>query len=149
MSVKYPIDIVNHKFYETVDVQVRFNDIDIFEHVNNAVIQSYFDLGRVTYLERIYGKDFYRHDQVLIIASNKTDFHEPVLMDDELEVRTSIYEIGVKSLKMIQVIYDRRSHRIKTVCDSVMVAVQRSTGTSIELPQQWRDAIEMFEKMAH
>ena len=70
-------------------------------------------------------------------------------MDDELEVRTSIYEIGVKSLKMIQVIYDRRSHRIKTVCDSVMVAVQRSTGTSIELPQQWRDAIEMFEKMAH
>lgn len=149
MSVQYPIDIVNHKFYETVNVQIRFNDIDLFQHVNNAVIQSYFDLGRVSYLEHIYGKGFYNNDNVLIIASNKTDFHEPVMMSDELEVRTSIYEIGNKSLKMIQVIFEKQSKRVKTVCDSVMVAINKQTKQTIEIPQEWRDSIEFFEKMAH
>ena len=31
------------KFNHQMSVQIRFNDVDIYGHVNNAVILSYFD----------------------------------------------------------------------------------------------------------
>ena len=40
------MDIEKINFKHTIPVQIRFNDLDVFAHVNNAVIQEYFDLAQ-------------------------------------------------------------------------------------------------------
>lgn len=132
-------------FHHGVDIQIRFNDIDMLGHVNNAKQQEYFDLGRMIYLQRIFGLQMFTGPDAIVIVSIKSDFMIPVLLSDEVEVVTAIYHLGNKSLKMVQHLRDTISGEVKTVCESVMVAIHKSTGQSIEMPQEWKNAIMTFE----
>ncbi len=138
-------DITTHNFPEREIVQKRFNDLDGLRHVNNGVQQSYFDIGRANYLKRIYGEKFYCNDRVLLVASYKTDFIAQIRLEDDVEVCTSVYHIGNKSLRMIQVIRGIEDGKIYTKSDSVMVAIETKEGKSIIIPEEWRNKIGEIE----
>jgi len=140
------MDYEEINFRHTTPVQIRFNDIDIFAHVNNAVIQEYFDLGRLYYLQKILEGELKTSENTLIIASIKTDFMEPVLPEDNIVVKTSVYAIGEKSLKMIQLLVDAVTGNEKAVCESVMVAFNKKLLQSIEFPERWKNSISGFEE---
>lgn len=142
------IDLAAYVFPERCVVQKRFNDLDGLRHVNNGVQQSYFDIGRANYLKRIYGEKFYCADRVLLVASYKTDFIFQIRLEDEIEICTSVYKIGNKSLRMLQVLKGVADGRIYTKSDSVMVAVETSGGHSIPLPDEWRQKITDIEGRA-
>ena len=36
-------------FHHTLPIQLRFNDVDKFGHVNNTVYFSFYDLGKTEY----------------------------------------------------------------------------------------------------
>ena len=140
------MDYEEINFRHTTPVQIRFNDIDIFAHVNNAVIQEYFDLGRLYYLQKILEGELKTSENTLIIASIKTDFMEPVLPEDNIVVKTSVYAIGEKSLKMIQLLVDAVTGNEKAVCESVMVAFNKKLLQSVEFPERWKNSISGFEE---
>lgn len=146
MKNNYAVDILAHHFPEVSAIQMRFNDLDGFAHVNNGVQQSYFDIGRANYLQRIYGKNFYTNENVLLVASYKTDFLRQITLTDSIEVRTSVYRLGNKSLNMIQVIFDTERNVACTVSESVMVAVNLMSGESITIPDSWRATIAQIER---
>ena len=136
---------INYK--HTTPVQIRFNDLDVFAHVNNAVIQEYFDLGRLYYLQQILEGELKTGENTLIIASIKTDFLEPVMLEDNIVVKTSVYAIGEKSLKMVQLLLDKQSGIEKAVCESVMVAFNKKLLQSVGFPGRWKQNIIAFERM--
>lgn len=140
------IDLHTRFYPESCVVQKRFNDLDGLRHINNGVQQSYFDIGRANYLKRIYGEKFYSNEQVLLVASYKTDFLAQIRLEDEIEVCTSIYHIGNKSVRMLQIIRGVNNGKIYTMSDSVMVAINFSSGQSIALPAEWREKILDMEK---
>lgn len=126
-------------------IQIRFNDIDLLGHVNNAVIGEYFDIGRMNYLHRIFGGSVKLEQESLVIASVKTDFYIPILLRYDIEVRTKIHELGGKSLKMVQYIVD--SNGVKLVeSHSVMVAFSVDTKSTIHIPEQWREWIRKIDE---
>ena len=45
-------------FRHTCDVQMRFNDLDLFGHINNTVYLQYMDLGKEQYISRVIGEIF-------------------------------------------------------------------------------------------
>ena len=135
----------NINFKHSLDIQIRFNDLDVLNHVNNAVIQEYFDLGRLYYLQKLLKGELRTGNNTLIIASIKTDFMEPVFLENHIIVRTSVFHIGNKSLKMMQQLYDVSGEKIKAECESVMVAFDISNQESIEFPDKWRQNIIAFE----
>ena len=139
------MDYEKIEFKHTTPVQIRFNDLDVFAHVNNAVFQEYFDLGRLYYLQQILEGELKTGENTLIIASVKTDFMEPVLLEDNIVVKTSVYAIGEKSLKMIQLLADKDTGNEKAVCESVMVAFNKKLLQSIEMPEKWKGQISGFE----
>ncbi len=145
MQPEFPVDINTHRFKAFTDIQIRFDDLDGFAHINNGVQQSYFDIGRANYLRAIYGDNFYQLDKVLFIVSYKTDFLSQTTFTDSLEVGTSVYHIGDKSLKMIQILRSKIDGRICTVSDSTMVSVDARTRQSIPFPDEWRRVIERIE----
>lgn len=133
-------------FHHSTSVQIRFNDIDSFGHVNNATLQEYFDLGRMHYIHDVFGDDFFKRTQALIIASIHTDFIIPVFLKDQIEVKTAIVKIGTKSLNMEQHIIDVRTQETKVVCKSVMVAFDTKMHQAIEILSDWRMKIGEAEK---
>ena len=139
------MDYEKINFKHTVPVQIRFNDLDVFAHVNNAVIQEYFDLGRLYYLQQILEGELKTGENTLIIASIKTDFSEPVFLEDNIVVKTSVYAIGEKSLRMIQVLADKHTGNEKAVCESVMVAFNKKLLQSVGFPEKWRKDITEYE----
>jgi len=128
------------------DVQIRFNDIDILGHVNNAVYQYYFDLARVNYFTDILGEheaDF--HEEALIVASIKVDYIMPVFLKDKIYVTTKITSIGNKSLTMIQEVFDGKQ-LLKATSETRMVAYSIKKQSTISIPERWKTLISSFEK---
>ena len=114
-------------------------------HVNNAKLQEYFDLGRMGYLQRIFGPNMFVEEDAIVIASIKSDFLSPVFLTDRIVVETAIYHLGNKSLKMLQQLHEVETGVVKTSCESVMVAINKGSGQSVLIPEQWKKAIRMFE----
>jgi acyl-CoA thioester hydrolase len=130
----------------SLPVQIRFNDIDPFGHVNNATYQEYFDLGRVQYFRQIFNGELFTKEMALVIASINTNFLDAVRLHDQIEVRTKIDEIGNKSLKMLQHVIDTRTGELKATCLSVMVCFRTSDHQTQMIPDAWREKFIAFEK---
>ncbi len=145
MKPNFPVDTKTYDFRVVSPIQLRFNDLDVFAHVNNAIHQHYFDIGRADYLRRIDTEKFYSQRVVPLVVSIKTDFLSPIVMEDEVEVRTTIYAIGARSLKMFQIIVAKNRDTICSASESVMAVVDMQTNTSTDVPPGWRSAIANVE----
>ena len=139
------MELEDIKFKHTLPIQIRFNDLDVFSHVNNAVIQEYFDLGRLHYLQKVLEGELKTGRYTLVVASIKTDFMEPIFLEDSIVVKTSVFKTGNKSLQMIQQLYDMFSDSVKAECKSVMVAFDKTNQESAEFPDWWKENIIAFE----
>lgn len=134
------------EFYHEIPVQVRFNDADRFGHVNNAIIQEYFDLGRASYLRSCLGNLLGDNGQHLVIVSIKTDFVQQVMPEFAMWVLTRVYKLGNKSVNMIQWIIEEGASHPLTTSESIMAGFHKPTNSGIALPQSWRDAFNRAER---
>jgi len=131
-------------FHQETPIQLRFNDLDSFGHVNNTTIQEYFDLGRIFYFRKVFGEPIDWDNFQAIVASIKTDFMAPVFLNDQLVVKTKITKIGNKSIQLSQILVEGEKV-IKATCDSVMVGFNPKTQSSIEISDKWRKQIKALE----
>ena len=49
------VPVAEHPWHHMVEIQPRFNDFDIFRHVNNSSYMQYLDLAKVKYFEAARG----------------------------------------------------------------------------------------------
>jgi len=133
-------------FRHIIPVQIRFNDVDILGHVNNAVHQYYFDYARMQYFEQVLGKDLDLKKTALVIVSVKTDFFSPIPIDDNIEVESRIEMIGNKSITMKQKILSKKTFDVKSSSWSVLVAYDANLHHTIPVPEEWKNLIISYEK---
>ncbi|MCU4155269.1 acyl-CoA thioesterase [Carboxylicivirga sp. A043] len=135
----------NIQFNHSTPVQIRFNDVDGLGHINNTTIQEYFDLGRMYYLNEVFGDTVFKGNETVILVNINTDFYTPVYLRDNMEVKTAIIGLGTKSLKMVQQVVCKETGAVKASCKSVMVGFNKVTEESLELLPAWREAISRWE----
>jgi len=138
------MEIKELKFFHQIPVQIRFNDIDSLGHVNNAIIQEYFDLGRVHYFKSVFSGQVNWTTFAAIIASIKTDFAAPIFINDQLFLKTKVTHIGNKSFNLSQHLTDEKNN-IKAICESVMVGFDHKTQGSTPITEEWRKLISKIE----
>lgn len=140
---KEEIDIT--LFKHRIPIQVRYADIDMQKHVNNAIILSYIEQGRVKYLNMLFpDNDFNKNG--LIIARTEIDYFEPVLLSDKIFCCTRIPYIGNKSFVFENIISDEKNN-IKCYAKSIMVCFDYENNSTILVPEYWRKKINTFEKI--
>lgn len=125
-------------------IQIRFNDIDIIGHVNNAVYQNYFDLAKTHFFDHVFGDAIDWKISGLILAHIDIDFFQPVFLNDSIIIETSFTKYGQKSVQMTQIIREKNSttdQGIKAVGHSIMVAFDFIENQSIIIPNHWLEAI--------
>lgn len=140
------IEIDNIEFNHQEKIQIRFNDIDVLGHVNNAVQIMYFDFGKVKYFETLKKQVLDWSGSDLVMVNFNVDFLEPIFSSSHIVVKTKVYEIGNKSIKLVQVIQDYKTNHVKSVCRSVMCGFDPKTNKSLLITDEWRDLINRFEK---
>ena len=133
-----------YHFNHQMSVQIRFSDIDMLGHVNNAVYMNYFDMAKTKYFQAVYNaREWSRLD--VVVANVNVDFRSPVFFNENIIVKTKITRLGNKSFNMIQQIELADSGEIKTVSHSVMVGFDVATNSSKPLSECWKEQVREFE----
>ncbi|MCF0198891.1 MAG: acyl-CoA thioesterase [Bacteroidaceae bacterium] len=137
--------LVVHRFRHATDIQIRFNDVDSFGHVNNNAYFEYYDLGKERYLNEVLNSDFRQQEIVPVIANINANFIRPIFHTDHIEVETAIVHVGNKSFTLVQQAVNKDTGTVHCQCTTVMVCFDTATQTAREIPATFRKAIEEYE----
>lgn len=119
-------------------IQIRFSDIDPFQHVNNVAQQMYFDLGKTEYYHKILGGDDALVGRLRIVTvSTQTSYQGQVRMNDTVRVTTTCERVGTKSLTFFQQLLV--GDEVRSESRSVMVAFDFVNQRSEPVPDTWRE----------
>jgi acyl-CoA thioester hydrolase len=130
----------------TTPVQIRFSDVDSFGHVNNSVYWSYFDVGRLDYLHRLFSDDFEMLDETVILVHAEADYKVQTRLKDAIAVRTCVVGIGERSIKMRQEIVNTKTGAVHASSYSVLSGFSKAAQKSIPIKPEWKSRIEEFEQ---
>lgn len=125
-------------------VQVRFSDLDGMGHVNNAVYASYFEIGRVDFMDRAFpGPVAGLKDIPFILARLEIDLLKPIKFGDNIQVETEVGRLGNKSWDFqARIVATGDATRIFARARTVQVAFDYHRQESIPLPADLRSALE-------
>ena len=132
------------KFNHTLPLQLRFNDIDKFGHVNNEVYFSFYDLGKTEYFSFICPNVDWEKDGIIVVHI-QADFISQIYSSDHIAVQTAITAIGTKSFHLAQRVIDLQTQSVKSSCTSIMVTFDLKKHESKPLSQEWIEAICKYE----
>ena len=130
----------------TLPLQLRFNDIDMMGHVNNAVIMEFFDLGKSTYFSesglpvRPDEGDF-----CVIVVHVEVDFHSQIRWNDNIAVTTQVTNWGHKSLRVKQQIINLDTQQPCATCSTVMSGYSRSSSSSAVIPDEVKERVMRYD----
>ena len=129
-------------FKQKTPVQIRFKDIDMMGHVNNANYITYFELARLTYFEALKDEGV-RIDWVnagVILAKIEMEYKQPILLEDKAFVYTWVSRIGSKSFDMVcsivKVVNGVEVEAAKGL--AVIVCFNYKTNETIAIPELWK-----------
>jgi acyl-CoA thioester hydrolase len=124
-------------------IQVRFSDIDLMGHVNNAVYLNYFESARMYYLLAVLGKDWDWIKNGIILKSNEIEYIKPVFLNENPEVFVTLKHLGVKSFTLA---YELRvDNEIKTIGRSVLVSFDFKQNNTKDLSQEFKLALNKLK----
>lgn len=131
-------------FHHTLPIQLRFNDVDKFGHVNNTVYFSFYDLGKTEYFASVCPGVDWEKDGIVVVHI-EANFLSQIFATDQVAVQTAVSEIGTKSFHLIQRMIDTVTGEIKCIGTSIMVAFDLEKHESKPLTEEWIEAICQFE----
>jgi acyl-CoA thioester hydrolase len=129
-------------------ISVRWGDMDIMGHVNNAKYFTYCESARMGYFAAVHltaHKEAGTHGPALAAAN--LNFRRQVRWPAELDVETRVTEIGRSSFKMEYELIQRDTRERVADGTGVVVWVDYATGRSIPLPESLKAEIRAFEGM--
>ncbi|MEX1189118.1 MAG: thioesterase family protein [Bacteroidia bacterium] len=128
-------------------IQIRFSDCDMLGHINNAKFATYMEMARVQYVDDAIEPSREWTETGILLASITIDFAIPIYLTDDLTIETTIISIGNKSLKMeyVFVCSTEKGDVVKAKGSTVLVFYHYIEKTTIQVPQLWRDKINLFQ----
>ena len=130
----------------TLPLQIRFNDIDMMGHVNNAVILEFFDLGKSHYFAAsgipVTPEE---GDFTVMIVHLDVDFHNQIHWGDSVAVTTCVSHWGNKSLKVTQQVVDTATGSPYATCNTVLAGYSRSAAASAVIPEEIKARVQSYD----
>lgn len=131
-------------FRHRTRLEVRLGDLDPFGHVNNAIVASYVEQGRVLYLRDVLGTGVDPVSMPFILAMLKIDYIAQILFTDTVEVETRVDWIGRTSVGMSHRLTGREARELAR-SEAVLVAFDYQLEKPMPVPDDWRATIVAHE----
>ncbi|MFI5453284.1 acyl-CoA thioesterase [Pedobacter sp. UC225_61] len=133
--------------YKTT-IEMRFADLDMLGHVNNAVYFTYMEIGRTKYWNHAINWDW--HKTGVIIGQASIDYLAPLFLGDKITMYVRTSRIGTTSFDLeYLIVKDVNGKEVtcskgKTVC----VAFDYSSKKPVQIPERERNKMMEFEQLA-
>ena len=135
---------VNNGYRHILPIQIRFNDVDKFGHVNNTVYFQFYDTAKTEYFATVC-EDVDWERVAIVVAKIEADFVSQIKAGDHIAARTRTTKIGNKSFHLEQDIIDVDTLEVKSRCASVMVLYDLEHHQTMPFPDAWRQAIRQYD----
>lgn len=112
------------------EMRLRWSDIDMNNHLNNAVYVTFFEFGRVEVLNitrPMGGESKLRY----VIANLNLDFLREIVWGSPVMIGSRITKVGTKSIILDQALY--QNDQCAATCTTVIVAFDIDTRKATEL----------------
>jgi len=127
----------------TKEIDVRYRDLDMLAHVNNAVIATYVEEARLHYLDTVFEVGF--DEFTFVIAHIEIDFERPIEAEESVAVTVEVPELGTSSVPMrYEIVAD--GERVATA-ETTLVFLDRSGEETVPIPDDVRERIKAHEGM--
>ena len=125
-------------FPVVVDVDVRYRDLDTFNHVNNAVYLTYFEQARVAYFREL---GWNSTDDSVVVARAEVNYRRPIVLGQKLRVGCRVARFGQKSYVMEYLLLADG----ELAADGSTVQAFVSRGRGAPLPEELKQRIRAVE----
>ena len=128
----------------TINIPIRFKDIDYMGHVNNAVFFTFFEEGRKAFFYEII-KISNLDNFNFILAHSSCDFLKPVKMNDQIALQLWIDNMGNKSFTFIYKLISRKDDSVVYAKGkSVQVFFDYKKNRTIAIPKEFYDKVSEY-----
>ena len=125
--------VTEHRYRHRCELQIRFNDVDAFGHVNNSA-----------YFYEVNGS-LAADGLGVVIANVNCTFITPIEFGEPIAVETQVSSVGEKSFTMKQRIINTSTGEVKSYATSIMVAFDIRKKASVEITPLWIGNLSKFE----
>ena len=132
------------EFRHRTRLEVRLGDLDPFGHVNNAVIATYVEQGRVLYLRDVLGTGVDPVSMPFILARLEIDYLSQVMFSDAVEVGSRVDWIGRTSIGMSHLLINQEARELARSV-AVLVAFDYDVEKPMPVSDDWREIMVAHE----
>ncbi|RMG59765.1 MAG: acyl-CoA thioesterase [Deltaproteobacteria bacterium] len=129
MTVRFPF---------STEVRVRFRDVDMMRHVNNAVYLSYLEEARSDFWEFLFGQHEEFRRASFIIARITINYRAPAFFREKLVVSIGVREVGNSSFTFLYEIRKKETGELVADGESVQVMYRYREGKPYPIPEEMR-----------
>lgn len=131
----------NRKPLFRMPLQLRWRDLDAFNHVNNSTFLTYLEEARIRWFESI-GEDWVTDEFAPLLAAVQLNYRQPIPYPADVVVELYTDRVGTSSITIGHAIASADGAAL--YCDGNVVAVwiDRANGRPRSLPDGIRKAVE-------
>lgn len=126
-------------------ITTRWEDNDIYGHINNVVYYSYFDTAANQYLIEQGGLDPQDATTVGFVVKSGCEYHAPIAHPDRIEAGVRVDHLGNSSVQYGIGIFREGQEKACAHGFFVHVFVDRASNRSVPIPAPLRLALEKLQ----
>jgi acyl-CoA thioester hydrolase len=124
----------------TAPIEVRWRDLDAFNHVNNATYLTYLEQARLDWLAHV-PEIWEAGNGKPVMAASQLNYRAPIHWPAKVEVHLHCERLGTRSITVGHRIVDGENGRLYCDGNVTLVWIDPSSGQSVALPDVIRDAV--------
>ena len=120
----------------------RWGDNDPYGHVNNTIFYQWFDSAVNGWLVEQGLLDIAAGDPIGLVVETRCVFFAPLQFPQDVEVGLVVAQLGRSSVRYRIGVFAEGAAQAAAQGDFVHVLVDRATRFPVNLPDDWRSALE-------
>jgi acyl-CoA thioester hydrolase len=137
------------KYYKhCIPIKVRFSDLDVVGHLNNAKYQTYLEEARIAYFHDVFNQDKSSLNFHVVVSKITIDYFKPIAYGDDLTVYTRVTNFTTRSQDVHNLFVRREKDKteIAASAQTIMAAFDYHTKKPTIFPEWYGEIIRSFEE---
>jgi len=120
----------------------RWADNDAYGHVNNTIFYQWFDTAVNGWLVERGLLDIQAGDPIALVVETRCSYFAPLEFPQDVEVGLAVAELGRSSVRYRIGVFGDGGAEAAAQGEFVHVMVDRTSRRPVEMPENWRIALE-------
>ena len=140
----HPKEYLRESYKYFLKIPTRWNDNDVYQHVNNVHYYSFFDTVINEYLIKEGGLDFEKGKVVGLALETSCNFQKPINFPQNLDAGLRIRKIGNSSVRYEIGLFIEKQTECAAHGQFVHVFVERPKNRPVTIPKKLRECMNQL-----